>query len=574
MPTSAKRHLWMAASALSFASLCAASPAAAAVEYVKVCSTYGAGYYYNPGTDQCANASPLEWRSVQGVGPSGQAFSNYLNGGANSSVYGTGGFAAGGNSSAFGTGAYAGGNPNGDIVLTPPVLDPNAPGYDPTYIAFYNANHGVLSRNTEIPLPVPVAPDPSDPNYAADYAQYQSDLATYNADGGVIPGSQLYPVSRYPYSSFTNQNATAVGQGAQAGAGAAGQDNATAVGQAAAANALDATAVGQGSVASGGGSVAIGQGSVASAAGSVAIGQGSVADQANTVSFGAPGAERRLVNVAAGVMGTDAVNVNQLDSALASVTAAEASVNGGNTAGLPGASATGEGAFAGGYGAVASSAGAVAIGEGAQATADPTTAVGASALATANNASAFGANATASGVNSLALGQAATASALDSTAVGRGAEAQAANSVALGAGSVASRGPQAGYAAYGLSGSQSSAGEVSVGSVGNERQITNVAPGSAPTDAVNVAQLQGAMSAVRRRADGGTAAAMAMAGLVQAVTPGKSVVTGGVGTWRNQTALAFGVSHRFDSAWTLKVGGSFTTQEGGAGMNAAFGYEF
>jgi autotransporter adhesin len=486
-----------------FSSVCvlsAGSPAVATpVEYVKVCSLYGEGFAYNPGTDQCINTNTIEYKQVYGIGNTGiGVISNYTS--YTNSVYGVSGFAAGTNSSAFGTGAYAGGNPNGVLVIPPPVTrDPTDPAYDATYINFYDTetNNGVVNR-------------------------------------ALVPGSVL------PYTNFQNTGATAVGQGAQAGAGAAGQYNATAVGQAAIANAANATA--------------IGQGAIANAAGSVAIGQGSVATEANTVSFGTQGNERRLVNVAAGVMGTDAVNVAQLEAAVGSVAA-----SGANTAGLGGPTATGAGAFAGGYGAVASAAGAVALGQGAQATGDPTTAVGNNAVASGNNASAFGASAVASADNSLALGV--------------GAQAKAANSVALGVDSTSTRGAQSGYAAFGLGGGQSSAGEVSVGHPGGERQITNVAPGSASTDAVNVEQLQGAYLDARRRSDSGTAAAMAVAGLTQAVNPGKTVITGGVGTWRDQTALAFGMSHRFDNAWTFKAGGSFSTS-GGSGMNASVGFEF
>ncbi|PRY02762.1 YadA family autotransporter adhesin, partial [Paraburkholderia sp. BL25I1N1] len=61
----------------------------------------------------------------------------------------------------------------------------------------------------------------------------------------------------------------------------------------------------------------------------------------------------------------------------------------------------------------------------------------------------------------------------DSVAIGGNAKSLAANSVALGSNSVADR-----------------ANTVSVGSAGNERQITNVAAGTADTDAVNVAQLK------------------------------------------------------------------------------------
>jgi trimeric autotransporter adhesin len=67
-------------------------------------------------------------------------------------------------------------------------------------------------------------------------------------------------------------------------------------------------------------SVAIGHQTVASAAGSVALGAGSVADQANTVSVGTADNQRMIVNVAAGVNATDAVNVGQLNSAVAGVT--------------------------------------------------------------------------------------------------------------------------------------------------------------------------------------------------------------------------------------------------------------
>ncbi|WP_425272191.1 YadA-like family protein [Paraburkholderia aromaticivorans] len=61
----------------------------------------------------------------------------------------------------------------------------------------------------------------------------------------------------------------------------------------------------------------------------------------------------------------------------------------------------------------------------------------------------------------------------ESVAIGGNAQSQAANSVALGSNSVADR-----------------ANTVSVGAAGAERQITNVAAGTADTDAVNVAQLK------------------------------------------------------------------------------------
>lgn len=64
-------------------------------------------------------------------------------------------------------------------------------------------------------------------------------------------------------------------------------------------------------------SVAIGGSSVAKASNSVALGSNSVADRANAVSVGAVGSERGIINVATGTADTDAVNVRQLNTAIA-----------------------------------------------------------------------------------------------------------------------------------------------------------------------------------------------------------------------------------------------------------------
>lgn len=113
---------------------------------------------------------------------------------------------------------------------------------------------------------------------------------------------------------------------------------------------------------------------------------------------------------------------------------------------------------------------------------------------------AFGNSATtnSAALNSIAIGTGANVGAggTDSLALGNLASATAANSVALGAGSLAARGATSGYTAVGLTGTQVSSGEVSVGTAAAPRQITNVAPGSAPNDAVNVAQLTGVQSQI------------------------------------------------------------------------------
>jgi autotransporter adhesin len=271
-----------------------------------------------------------------------------------------------------------------------------------------------------------------------------------------------------------------------------------------------------------------------------------------------------LHNVAAGVDTTDAVNVGQLNDAIGQVNASvgdavnNAVANAVSNAvidakdplfsadgdrSVDAASATGTLAVAVGAKAVATGAGSVAMGNGAQATAD----------------------------NAMALGQNALASGTGSVAVGNGAQATAANSVALGQSSVADR-----------------ANTVSVGAAGSERQITNVAAGTQGTDAVNVNQLnQSAGSTLksandytdsktegtRRDAYAGTASALAVAGLPQAVLPGRGMVAIGGGTYGGQSAVAVGVSQLSENGiWAYKVSGTTSTRgqfgvSVGAGMH-------
>ncbi|MFC4727177.1 hypothetical protein ACFO3Q_03205, partial [Coralloluteibacterium thermophilus] len=217
----------------------------------------------------------------------------------------------------------------------------------------------------------------------------------------------------------------------------------------------------------------------------ITVGAGTGGD---TVSFANDiGAARRLVGVANATDANDAVNLSQLQSAIAAVEFAEGvyfqvnpgpdpdnpaggAVAGGNlsTASGPEVIVSGDYGFGAGYLATVENdaESGVAIGHGARAGSD------AAADPTAPDA------------------------AVGAVAIGRNAHAGHAASVALGAESATSRGAQAGYAAFGLADPQSSVGEVAVGAAGSERQITHVAAGSEATDAVNVAQLQGASEAL------------------------------------------------------------------------------
>ncbi|MBP0595548.1 YadA-like family protein [Paraburkholderia sp. LEh10] len=195
-------------------------------------------------------------------------------------------------------------------------------------------------------------------------------------------------------------------------------------------------------------------------------------------------------------------------------------------------------------------------------------AAGAHAQAGGTNAVAFGTGSNASVDNAIALGAAANASASNSVALGAGSNASADNSVALGQGSVADR-----------------ASTVSVGAAGQERQIANVAAGVAGTDAVNVNQLGQSMNnavgqaktytddqvrSARKDGYGGAAAAIAMAGLPQAVLPGRGMVALSAGTYGGQSAMALGVSQLSDTGkWVYKLQGTASTRgELGASIGA------
>ncbi|SAL76010.1 YadA domain-containing protein [Caballeronia arvi] len=94
-------------------------------------------------------------------------------------------------------------------------------------------------------------------------------------------------------------------------------DHAMASGANARATGAQAVAVGANSIASSSNSMALGANTIATGDNAVALGAGSIADQANTVSVGSSTQQRRVTNVAQGTSDTDAVNVAQLNQAVA-----------------------------------------------------------------------------------------------------------------------------------------------------------------------------------------------------------------------------------------------------------------
>lgn len=154
--------------------------------------------------------------------------------------------------------------------------------------------------------------------------------------------------------------------------------------------------------------------------------------------------------------------------------------------------------------------------------------------------------------NSLAIGSDALASGARSSALGNGAVASAVNSVALGADSLADR-----------------ENTVSVGSANHERQITHVAPGTAPTDGVNLGQLNNAIGGVNSRIDDvdrvarrGIASAAAL-NIVTPYLPGRTTVNAGMASYRGQSALGIGVSR-----WNQKGTVNYNLGVSSAGGNS------
>lgn len=206
-------------------------------------------------------------------------------------------------------------------------------------------------------------------------------------------------------------------------------------------------------------------------------------------------------------------------------------------------------------------------------------AIGTNAVATGQNSTATGQGAVANAAGTTATGAAATATGTNATAVGAGAQATATNSVAVGANSVADQ-----------------ANTVSVGAVGTERRVTNVAAGVGNSDAVNVQQLnagvsnavtqsnqytdskvqglQNKINSNQHDADGGTAAAMAVAGLPQPTGPGKNMVSIAGSTYQGQTGMALGISTVSESGRWVYKGALTTSSRGNTGAVLGAGFQW
>ncbi|MCA8047109.1 YadA family autotransporter adhesin [Burkholderia arboris] len=167
----------------------------------------------------------------------------------------------------------------------------------------------------------------------------------------------------------------------------------------------------------------------------------------------------------------------------------------------------------------------------------------------------------------------------DAGSIGSTATATGKNAVAVGQGSVADRD-----------------NSFSVGAKGSERQVTNVAAGTAPTDAVNVQQLNDNLSTASAQAKGytdqrvgqvynafndlkkdmygGVASAMAVAGLPQPTGAGRSMVSAATSNYHGQQGFAAGYSYVTESnRWVVKASVTGNTRSDFGAVVGA-GYQF
>lgn len=298
-----------------------------------------------------------------------------------------------------------------------------------------------------------------------------------------------------------------------------------------------ANSTGTDSSATGTDSVAIGMGAVSSHDGSVALGAGSIADgstlghQAYLVGGTATGevnvGERRVTGLAAGADDTDAVNVAQLKQVSGAATEGSVKYDLNGDGSINYNSVTLGGST---YNSVTKTGGTkitnIARGESdsdavnmsqlnetnAQVTnidGRVTTVEG--SITNINNGAGikyFHANSTkadsvASGVDSVAVGPNAQAGGKGSIAMGDGSNAAADGSVALGQGaSDNGRGAES-YTGKYSNAANASVGTVSVGNAatGETRTLSNVADGKEATDAVNLRQLDGAVTESKQYTD-------------------------------------------------------------------------
>jgi autotransporter adhesin len=303
-------------------------------------------------------------------------------------------------------------------------------------------------------------------------------------------------------------------------------NGAVAIGESSSALTAGAVAIGETASASGANNVAIGNGATAANGGSTAVGAGAVANAGTGSAFGTAASATGTSSLSAGAQSTaTALDATALGFS-ADATAANCVALGANTT-----CNVADTVNVGGRVVTGAANGLVAPGSTDLVTGDQVAGIFGSQIYLDVNSTSAAADAI--GTNAIAIGGASVAGGTSSIAIGEGASAPNNNSVAIGAGTTTTADNQ-----------------VNVGG----RTIGGVAAGVAATDAVNVGQLNNAVSLigdqivdlgdridrVDKKASGGTAVAIALGG--NAFLPNKQFnLTGNVGVYRSEVAAALQV---------------------------------
>ncbi|WP_311732773.1 YadA-like family protein [Variovorax sp. KBW07] len=327
----------------------------------------------------------------------------------------------------------------------------------------------------------------------------------------------------------------------------------------------DAVAIGPKSVASGANSFAAGNGAKATADGAIAIGFGAQANGPNAIAVGANALanDSQAFGDSARAGNGGAAFGNNADAGGTDRSQAK-NVSKGTAIG---------------FGAVVQQSGGVALGSGSVASRAAGVAGYVPGSATADQQAAIAA--TTSTQAAVSVGDAANGQYRQITGVAAGsADGDAINLAQLKAASTASKASSAQYAINPDGSINYNQITLGAGQAPGGTRISNVAPGVAPTDAVNMSQLtgvqgqlQGQIGITQRIAYSGVAMATAMSTLPQAMTPGKNLMSVGVGNYSGYGAIAVGYSARSnDGKWIYKVNGGYSGTRFNIGVGV--GYEF
>ncbi|MET3184359.1 UNVERIFIED_ORG: autotransporter adhesin [Variovorax guangxiensis] len=327
----------------------------------------------------------------------------------------------------------------------------------------------------------------------------------------------------------------------------------------------EAVAIGPQSVASGANSIANGNGAKATADGAIAIGFGAQATGANAIAIGsgslATGSQAIGVNSRAGGGG---VALGDNADAGGTVLSQAQTVSKGTAIG---------------FGAIVQQSGGVALGSGSVASIAAGVAGYVPSGTTAAREAAI--KATTSTQAAVSVGDAASGQFRQITGVAAGtADSDAANVAQLKATAGAVVAGSVQYATNPDGSVNYNQVTLGNGQAPGGTRVSNVAPGVAPTDAVNLGQLTAAQSQLQsqinktqRIAYSGVAMATAMSSMPQAMTPGKTLMSMGVGNYSGYSAVAIGFSSRSnDGKWVYKINGGYSGAKFNIGVG--IGYEF